>query len=74
MMWQWLTADDKTESDDEEDKREREREIELERQRVRENHLLTEFVRAGTRKYLQSKRSEADEDGLDKKVDSMLQG
>ena len=54
-----------TSTDDYKTRRQREREKE-------ENNKLTKFERAGMEKYLHSKRSEEDEDRLDKKIDSML--
>ena len=37
-----------------------------------ENRRLTQFERAGTEKYLHSKRSAEDDERLEKKIDSML--
>jgi len=54
-----------TSTDDYKTRRQRDRDRE-------ENHKLTQFERAGTEKYLHSKRSAEDDDRLEKKIDSML--
>ena len=63
-----LADDEESEADDDETQRQSESKKDSD-----DDDEMRKFERAGTEKYLQSKRRE-DKDRLDKKVDSMLHG